>query len=157
MASKNDSKGDNDKTNQITGTLFVVRGDPCPYCHTITPIINRDDVYLDLDCCDKIRQKNEELKLYDADISIKGLDKVAVLKAFWQYSDCVLVFGGQEKFDENKAKQAVNQWIDIFCGREINMDLSGDVTNATFKFHRVIAPAVKIIDELKAKLSTISK
>ncbi len=151
MASKNDSKTTYmSKGETVTfGFSIGFRGEPCPYCSVVTPRNHPDDIFRELNCCDKIREKNEETKFYDAKISIKGLDKVLVLKTFWSCADQYLTFGSKEDvFDENKAKIAVTKWIGEFCNRRIYMDLSGDTVDASLTFYKTTAPAVKIIEKL---------
>ena len=63
-------------------------------------------------------------------ISIKGLDKVELLKNLWQgqipagYFALSSVRG--PAFNEETAKEEVKKHIDYFCGRAIKTNLSGD-------------------------------
>ena len=68
-------------------------------------------------------------------ISIKGLDKVMLLKALWENRlpaaffnsvDAILSGTVAPSFDWKQARQAVESRIDYFCGRGIKCDLSGD-------------------------------
>lgn len=63
-------------------------------------------------------------------ISIKGLDKVQLLKKLWQgqipagYFAMSGILG--PVFNEETAKEVVKKHIDYFCGRAIKTNLSGD-------------------------------
>ena len=68
-------------------------------------------------------------------VSIKGLEKVKLLKALWEGAKpaAFFAFSGQlsPEFDKAAAKEAVKTYIDYFCGRCIKTDLSGDTANPT--------------------------
>ena len=63
-------------------------------------------------------------------ISIKGLDKVELLKNIWQGQIPAGYFAMSgirgPVFNEETAKEAVKKHIDYFCGRAIKTNLSGD-------------------------------
>lgn len=64
-------------------------------------------------------------------VNIAGLDKVELLYALWNSSSPAAYFGqfmGREppEFDWDKARAAVNNYIDYFCGRCIKLDLRRD-------------------------------
>lgn len=56
-------------------------------------------------------------------ISIKGLNKIALLKALWENMRPKAFFNS---FDVKSAEKAVKSYIDYFNGRCIKCDLSGD-------------------------------
>ena len=68
-----------------------------------------------------------------SEISIKGLDKVELLKNLWenQVTAAFFTFSGKipPKFEDELAKKAVNDYIDYFCGRAIKTNLSGDMVD----------------------------
>ena len=65
-------------------------------------------------------------------VDITNIDKVKLLKALWQNSKPAVFLsmrGITVDFDIKTAQQAVNTYIDYFCGRCIKCDLSGDYVN----------------------------
>ncbi len=68
-------------------------------------------------------------------VSIKGLEKVKLLKALWDHTKpaAFFTFSGlpSPEFDEGAAKKEVLTYIDYFCGRCIKTDLSGDTADPT--------------------------
>ena len=66
-------------------------------------------------------------------VSIKGIDKVKLLKALWDHAKPAAFFAmyGQPSlgWDASAAKEAVRSTIDYFCGRCIKTDLSGDIAD----------------------------
>jgi hypothetical protein len=68
-------------------------------------------------------------------VSIKGLEKVKLLKALWEGAKpaAFFAFSGQISpvFDNASAKEAVKDYIDYYCGRCIKTDLSGDTADPT--------------------------
>jgi len=64
-------------------------------------------------------------------ISIKGLNKIALLKALWENMRPAAFFNSFDvilapPFDVKAAEKAVKSYIDYFNGRCIKCDLSGD-------------------------------
>lgn len=66
-------------------------------------------------------------------IDIKGIDKVVLLKNLWQNQVVAGFFTNiphlAPKFNEAEAQKAVLEYIDYFCGRAIQCNLSGDTAN----------------------------
>ena len=82
-----------------------------------------------------MNKKNLTYKIYifnmnSNNISIKGIDKVQLLKKLWQGqipADYFAMRGIRGPvFNEETAKEAVKKHIDYFCGRAIKTNLSGD-------------------------------
>jgi len=63
-------------------------------------------------------------------ISIKGVDKVNLLRVLWneaQYAAFFENIDDKPVFDEDQAKEAVvSKYIEYFCGKSIHCDLSAD-------------------------------
>lgn len=64
-------------------------------------------------------------------IDISGLDKVQVLRALWTNSVPAIFFSfapikASVQFDSERAKLAIESYIDYFDGRCIKCDLRGD-------------------------------
>ena len=68
-------------------------------------------------------------------IDISGLDKVALLKTFWS-----MTLGKYDEFfsmdrpptpgfDDVEAVSVVGSYIDYFCGRRLQIDISGDTAD----------------------------
>lgn len=68
-------------------------------------------------------------------VSIKGLEKVKLLKALWEGAKPAAFFtkhGIQTPtFDESVAIDAIKSYIDYYSGRCIKTDLSGDTADPT--------------------------
>lgn len=68
-------------------------------------------------------------------VSIKGLEKVKLLKALWEGAKPASFFTkygiSSPAFDEPVAIDAVKSYIDYYSGRGIKTDLSGDTANPT--------------------------
>jgi hypothetical protein len=68
-------------------------------------------------------------------VSIKGLEKVKLLKTLWEGAKpaAFFAFSGQisPAFDNSSAKEAIKDYIDYYCGRCIKTDLSGDTADPT--------------------------
>ena len=69
-----------------------------------------------------------------AEVNIKGVDKVELLKLLWENSKLASVFGNYfpidlSTFDYEAAKEAVKESIDYFRGRAIKCDLSKDTVD----------------------------
>lgn len=66
-------------------------------------------------------------------VDIRGINKVALLKALWENAKSDTLFTNYNTppplFDETGATKAVNKYIDYFDGRYIKTDLSGDVAS----------------------------
>jgi len=66
-------------------------------------------------------------------VSIKGLEKVKLLKALWDHAKqaAFFTFSGRTSpvFDEDSAKEEVKTYIDYFCGRCIKTDLRSDIAD----------------------------
>lgn len=64
-------------------------------------------------------------------INISGIDKVDLLQALHARQVPAGFFGGFSgpSFDKEKAKEAVKQYIDYFCGRAIKTDVSKDTVD----------------------------
>lgn len=64
------------------------------------------------------------------EVNIKGIDKVELLKALWENSKPVVIFMLSDidllKFDYDKAKESVMEYIDYFMVGCIKCNLSKD-------------------------------
>jgi hypothetical protein len=70
---------------------------------------------------------------YD-DVDITGVDKVALLRCLWRDKDLAAFYRYNPEvprptFDEDKAKMAINKYIDYFAGKAIKLDLSKNIVN----------------------------
>ena len=87
-------------------------------------------------------------------LSIKGLDKVAVLKALWISQKSADLFGGRDThhFDDKEAKVAIQRGkIDYFAGRNIKMDLRHDsITNTQYFDRDSHITAKEVIADMRA-------
>lgn len=60
------------------------------------------------------------------EVNIFGIDRVELLKELWLAREPAIFFSMYSpQFDEKQAVQALNGYIDYFCGRCIKTDLSG--------------------------------
>ena len=65
-------------------------------------------------------------------IDISGVDRVLLLRLLWEQSITSRFYIGPLRFNKDSAVKAIAAgYIDYFCGRRINVDLSQDIIDTT--------------------------
>jgi hypothetical protein len=88
-------------------------------------------------------------------VSIKGINKVKLLMAVWEYATPAAFYAiylrPSPPFDESAAKDATMRYIDYYCGRCIKLDLSGDTTYPiAYDLDRGAGSFQRIVERLSA-------
>lgn len=81
--------------------------------------------------------------------------RLSLLEALWRQQRVSAFFGYSgiipPRFNARAAEKKINGYIDYFCGRAINMDLSKDTIDARL-YLRDLPPDAKSVEELVADL-----